>query len=139
MSKLLFVTEESLEDSNGASINSKGTYKALSLIGECDLIEGKRYALPDIFLPKFNSNYDFLWLRGLLSTYCVETLKKSFTIYDINGILHEEHKLKGGSKLECLFIKSLQKRCANNADLVKVHTEDMKKYFLALDCYSINK
>ncbi|WP_162198698.1 glycosyltransferase [Methanosarcina sp. 1.H.A.2.2] len=126
------MTEEALEGSNGASINSEGTYKVLSSLGQCDLIEGNRFAVPDIFSSKFNSNYDLLWLRGLFSTFIVQSFKKSFTVYDINGILHEEHKLKGGNKLECMFIQKLQKHCANHADVVKVHTENMKNYFI--DC-----
>lgn len=130
MSDTLFVTEEVLEGSSGASINSEGTYKALCSLGKCDLIEGKRFAVPDIFSSKFNSHYDLLWLRGLFSTFLIQSFKKSFTVYDINGIIHEEHKLKGGNKLECMFIQKLQKHCANNADVVKVHTENMKNYFL---------
>lgn len=129
MYKLLYVTEARLDGVDGASINSKNTFKALSSIGRCDAISGSKFAIPEIF-SYLNVNYDFLWLRGLFSTFIIENLKNCFTIYDINGIPHEEHKLKGGSKLECPFIQSLQKSCANKADLVKVHTENMKKYFL---------
>lgn len=130
MNNILYVTEEVLEGSNGASINSKGTYNVLSSLGKCDLISGRRFPVHELFSNQFNRKYDLLWLRGLSSTLVVEGFKKSFTVYDINGIVHEEHKLKGGTNIECKLLKYLQKCCANSADLVKVHTENMKKYFL---------
>lgn len=128
MTKMLYVTEETLDGDNGASINSKGTYKALSSFGQCDVISGSRFAIPEVLSSNFHSDYNFLWLRGLFSSFIIENLKKSFIIYDINGILHEEHKLKGGNYFECKIIYEFQKYCAKHANLVKVHTQSMKKY-----------
>lgn len=133
MAKIVYVTEANLDGSNGASINSKGTYLALSHIGQCDIISGSEKNSVCKILGKvitnFEFNYDICWTRGLFSSALIETIKKPLMVYDINGILHEEYKLKGGNNLESALIYKFQKYCANHADLVKVHTQSMRKYF----------
>ena len=128
MRKILYVTEVDLNSANGASINCRNTYKALSCLGQCNLISNTRFLIPEMLSTDFNADYDLCWLRGLSSSIIVENLKKTFTVYDMNGILHEEHKSKGGNRFECKLISKLIKYCANNSDLVKVHTQNMKKY-----------
>jgi hypothetical protein len=109
MAKIVYVTEANLDGDNGASINSKGTYLALSHIGQCDVISGsKKHSLCKILSKvaiDFEFNYDICWTRGIFSSLVIESIKKSFMVYDINGILHEEHKLKRGNHLESSLIE----------------------------------
>ncbi|AKB76263.1 Glycosyltransferase [Methanosarcina lacustris Z-7289] len=127
--RILYVTEADHSGNNGASINSKGTYMALSSLGQCNLISGSRLLVPEILSSDFSLDYDVCWLRGMFSSFLVENLKKSFMVYDICGILSEEHKLKGNDVLQNKFLYNFQKYCIKKADLVKVHTPKMRKYF----------